>query len=167
MTLCLLSLSYSKAYCLLSLMGKQRYIHGSFAYKEFTVLQVKNMSSIPCHFILFFFCIDYGFITYIIINFYPQIKNPSILTLKYKLSIRKWSKGVILLRGQWRCFLHIYLWCFLYIKSSKIERTVSCLVAHLCLTLYDPMDCSRPSSSVLAFSRHKYWSKLLFPSPRG
>ena len=74
---------------MLSLMGKQRYIHGSFAYKEFTVLQVKNMSSIPCHFILFFFCIYYGFITYLIINFYPQIKNPSILTLKYILSIRK------------------------------------------------------------------------------
>ena len=24
----------------------------------------------------FFFCIDYGFITYLIINFYPQIKTP-------------------------------------------------------------------------------------------
>lgn len=37
-----------------ALWGKQRFILGSFAYKEFTVLRVINMSSIPCHLISFF-----------------------------------------------------------------------------------------------------------------
>ena len=38
------------------------------------------------------------------------------------------------------------------------------LVAQLCLTLCDLMDCS-PSSSVHGFSRQEYWSGLPFPSP--
>ena len=50
-------------------------------------------------------------------------------------------------------------------------------IAHLCLTLSDPMDCSLPGSSIrgifqarvlelgaIAFSQ-EYWSGLLFPSP--
>ena len=36
----------------------------------------------------------------------------------------------------------------------------------LCPTLYDPMDCSRPGSSVQGFSRQEYWSGLLC-SPAG
>ena len=38
-------------------------------------------------------------------------------------------------------------------------------VAQLCLTLYDPMDCSLPGSSVHGFSRHEYWSGVPLPSP--
>ena len=37
-------------------------------------------------------------------------------------------------------------------------------VAHLCLTLRDPMDCSPPGSSVHGFPRQEYWSGLPFPS---
>ena len=37
-------------------------------------------------------------------------------------------------------------------------------VVQLCLTLCDPMDCSPPGSSVMAFSRQEYWSGLPFPS---
>ena len=42
---------------------------------------------------------------------------------------------------------------------------VKVLVAQLCLTLCDPMDCSPPGSSVMEFSRQEYWSGLPFPSP--
>ena len=40
-----------------------------------------------------------------------------------------------------------------------------CLVAQSCLTLCDPLDCSLPGSSSMAFSRQEYWSGLPFPSP--
>ena len=75
------------------------------------------------HVTLFFFFLHRLWFYYIpYYQLLPPNKNPSILTLKYILSIRRWSKGVILLRGQWRCFLHIFLWSFLYIKSSKIGQ---------------------------------------------
>ena len=38
-------------------------------------------------------------------------------------------------------------------------------VAKLCLTLWDPMDCSPPSFSVHGFPRQEHWSGLPFPSP--
>ena len=38
-------------------------------------------------------------------------------------------------------------------------------VAQLCPTLWDPVDCSPPGSSVRGFSRQEYWSGLSFPSP--
>ena len=37
------------------------------------------------------------------------------------------------------------------------------LVAHLCPTLCNPMDCMAPLS--MEFSRQEYWSGLPFPSP--
>ena len=39
------------------------------------------------------------------------------------------------------------------------------LIAQLCLTLYDPMNCSPPGSSVHEFSRQEYWTGLPLPSP--
>ena len=39
-----------------------------------------------------------------------------------------------------------------------------CSVAESCLTLFNPMDCSPPGSSV-GFSRQEHWSGLLFSSP--
>ena len=41
------------------------------------------------------------------------------------------------------------------------------LVTQSCLILFDPMDYSPPASSVVEFSRRKYWSELHFPSPGG
>ena len=46
---------------------------------------------------------------------------------------------------------------------SEVRSEV--LLAQLCLTLCDPMDCSPPGSSVMGFSRQEYWSGLPFPSP--
>ena len=41
-----------------------------------------------------------------------------------------------------------------------------CLVAKLCPTLWDPVDCSSPGSSLsVGFPRQEYWSGLPFPSP--
>ena len=39
-----------------------------------------------------------------------------------------------------------------------------CLLAESCL-FCDPMDHSLPGSLSMAFSRHKYWGELPFPSP--
>ena len=39
------------------------------------------------------------------------------------------------------------------------------LVAQLCPTLCDPMDCSPPGSSVDGISRQEYWSGLPFSLP--
>ena len=42
----------------------------------------------------------------------------------------------------------------------------ACLVAQLCLSLYDRMDCSPPGSLSIAFSR-QHWSGLPSPPPGG
>ena len=51
----------------------------------------------------------------------------------------------------------------LWKKSS--ETWCVCLAAQSCLTLCDPMDYSRPGSSVHEFPRQGCWSGLPFPSP--
>ena len=38
-------------------------------------------------------------------------------------------------------------------------------VVHSCPTLFDPMDCSPPGSSVHGILQEEYWSRLPFPSP--
>ena len=42
---------------------------------------------------------------------------------------------------------------------------VCVLVTQWCPTLFDPMDCSPPDSSVVEFSRQEYWSGFPCPSP--
>ena len=44
-------------------------------------------------------------------------------------------------------------------------RKVEVIVTQSCPTLCDPVDCSPPGPPVHAFSKQKYWSGLLFPSP--
>ena len=44
-------------------------------------------------------------------------------------------------------------------------KEMKVLIAQLCLTLYDPMNCSPPGSSVHEFSRQEYWTGLPLPSP--
>ena len=40
-----------------------------------------------------------------------------------------------------------------------------CLVTQLCLTLFDPMDCSCQAPLSMELSRQEYWSGLPFPPP--
>ena len=40
-----------------------------------------------------------------------------------------------------------------------------CMLAQSCLTLFDPMDCGLPGSSVHGILQQEYWSGLPFPSP--
>ena len=40
-----------------------------------------------------------------------------------------------------------------------------CLVTQVCLTLYDPIDCSPPDPPSREFSGQEYWSGLPCPSP--
>ena len=49
--------------------------------------------------------------------------------------------------------------CLLYSLKSKVKV----LVAQLCPTLSDPMDCQAPLST--EFSRQEYWSGSPSPSP--
>ena len=62
------------------------------------------------------------------------------------------EKKGILVHCWWECKLVQPLWktVWNFLKKLKIEVpcTVLCLVAQLCLTLCDPMDCSLPGSSV-------------------
>ena len=58
---------------------------------------------------------------------------------------------------------HLFMYLGMY-PSIDIYIYVRCVVTQLCPTLSDPMDCSRPGSSVHGFSRQEYWSGLPFPS---
>ena len=60
-----------------------------------------------------------------------------------------------------------FKWAAITDTYSCIEVKVKVLVAQLCLTLCDPMDCSPPGSSAMEFSRQEYWSGLPFPFSRG
>ena len=44
-------------------------------------------------------------------------------------------------------------------------ESVKVLVAQLCLTLYDPKNCSHLPPLSMEFFRQKYWSGLSFPTP--
>ena len=50
------------------------------------------------------------------------------------------------------------------VHDSTESEKVKVLVAQSCPTLWDPMDCSPPSSSSMEFSRHEYWSGFPFSS---
>ena len=48
--------------------------------------------------------------------------------------------------------------------QGQVQCRCACLVTQSCPTLWDPMDCSPPGSSV-RFFRQEDWSVLPFPSP--
>ena len=55
---------------------------------------------------------------------------------------------------------------FSHARFSSWHVGVSvCSVTQSSLTLFGPMDCSPPGSSVMGFSRQEYWSGLPFPLP--
>ena len=57
-------------------------------------------------------------------------------------------------------------WMNTWINKIITDEGSCChFVAQSCLTLYDPLDCSPPGSSVHGFSRQEYWSGLPFPPP--
>ena len=49
----------------------------------------------------------------------------------------------------------------------SLRKKVKVLVAQSCSTLWDPMDCSPPGSSVQGILRQEYWSGQPFPSLGG
>ena len=53
------------------------------------------------------------------------------------------------------------------VQKTKNRNIMHMSVAQLCPTLWEPTDCSLPSSSVgfMVFSRQEYWSGLSFPLP--
>ena len=51
------------------------------------------------------------------------------------------------------------------IQQSESAVKVKVLVAHLCPTLCDRMDCSSPGSSVYGILRQEYWNGLPCPPP--
>ena len=53
--------------------------------------------------------------------------------------------------------------CHFLLQCMKVKSESE--VAQSCPTLFDPMDCSLPGSSVHGFSRQEYWSGVPLPSP--
>ena len=69
-------------------------------------------------------------------------------------------------RGEW---IHIYVWLSLFAVRLTITTLLigcCCLVAKLCLTLCDPMDCSLPGFSVRGVSQARIldWVAISFSS---
>ena len=66
-----------------------------------------------------------------------------------------------------------HAFCFQFINLSPPPKRpfplpvkkVKALVTQSCLTLWDPMDCSPPGSSVHGILQEEYWSGLPSPSP--
>ena len=58
----------------------------------------------------------------------------------------------------------IFSFVFVFFNDNELMK-VKVLLAQLCLTLCDPMDCSLPAPLSLEFSRQEYWSGLPFLSP--
>ena len=50
-------------------------------------------------------------------------------------------------------------------KDASSALVHACSVASVCPALCDPMDCRRPDSSIMGFSRQEYWSGLPCPPP--
>ena len=67
--------------------------------------------------------------------------------------------------GPW---IHVYVWLSpfaVHLKLTTLLISYEVTVIQLCPTLYNPMDCSPPGSSVHEFSRQEYWSGLPCPPP--
>ena len=52
------------------------------------------------------------------------------------------------------------------VSCGKLNVTICCSVAKLCLTLCNPMDVARQAPLSMGFLRQEYWSGLPFPPPR-
>ena len=65
------------------------------------------------------------------------------------------------------CISCFFCFFFLIFASWSAIRFTLCHAKSLqpSLTLFDPMDCRPPGSSVHGFSRQEYWSGLPFPTP--
>ena len=95
-----------------------------------------------------------------------------ISTLNYDLTttlcchqILYLSTCFTLLNLQWRQIKpSVYVLNFLETEKWVSLNVVKVLVSQSHPTLWDPMDCNQPCSSVHGFSWQRYWSGLLFPS---
>ena len=54
--------------------------------------------------------------------------------------------------------------CHFLLQCMKVKRESE--VAQSCLTLFDPMNCSPPGSSIHGIFKQEYWSGVPLPSPR-
>ena len=85
-----------------------------------------------------------------------------ILLFSHQGSEFEWlGQGHIM--GKWQNWDSSFSW-IVRIKYT-INRTIMCSVAQLCLTLGDPMGCSRPGSSAFEIFQARIWSGLPFPAP--
>ena len=79
-------------------------------------------------------------------------------------------------QGKYIGFRHHSLWirypriyCLLMQRQQFAERNlllfVCCLVTKLCLTIFNPVDCSQSDSSIHVISQVEYWNGLPFAIP--
>ena len=115
-----------------------------------------------------------------------------VLTFKLHIFQSKWSDHThINVAEKYAIYLHwkgymatnLGVWIHNYYADGKVNNwnniqtyisrcfnfclKVKVFMAQLCLTVFNPIDCSSPSSFVLGCPRQEYWSGLPFPSPKG
>ena len=62
------------------------------------------------------------------------------------------------LQGQaWAGYIHINIYIYIYLAHSLYKCVYCCLVAKSCSSLFVPLDCSLPGSSVYGIS----WTRIL------
>ena len=74
-----------------------------------------------------------------------------------------WCSGNLV--SAWSCHSPAWVWALVLQKSSKI--VVACVCVQLCLTLWDPMECSPPGSSVHGISQARILEWVAVSFSRG
>ena len=97
--------------------------------------------------------------------------------LKFKFLGHFWHEEIIMLLLfklrilfilYWKTGLWVWTFCHTTIHSkSPIYLKMKILLVQLCLTLFDPRDCSLPGSSVHGIFQARHWSGLPFLSSGG
>ena len=75
-----------------------------------------------------------------------------------RMVVALWLNQVLWFQSLWVLYCNA-------VSVSMFKESWCCLVAKLCPSLCEPMDCSPPGSSVVGFPRQEYCSGLPFPSP--
>ena len=90
-----------------------------------------------------------------------QIQGPS--DPPQGLCVKFWAKSFELFWGNWNPYRVEEVNCMC---TWTLDLRLCVLVAQLCWTPFNPMDCSHQAPLSMEFSRQEYWNGLPFSSPR-
>ena len=77
-----------------------------------------------------------------------------------------WDKMFWEILEKWNLFKFVKFGFSFFLSLTPIKPLLCVLVAQLCPTFCDLMDCSPPGSFSMEFSRQEYWNRLPFPSSK-